>query len=245
MLNPLKVAARRLAGAFGYEVRRSDSRARPGYFRQRIFESAGIRSLIDVGANEGQYGSEIREGGFGGRILSFEPLPDAFARLRTRAQGDPNWMCVQTAVGDAKETVRFNVSGNSQSSSILPIKDAHTRSAPETAYVSVMDTPIDTLDALAGDFVREGEPLCLKIDVQGYEMRVLRGGSRVVRAAELLELELSLVPLYEGQELYREMMDYLDGLGFELHWIERGFSDLNTGRVLQVETIFRRRQMQR
>src|SRR6185437_13227556 len=90
----------------------------------------GIDTVLDVGANVGQYGSALRSSGFDGRIVSCEPLPDAHAALSRRCASDPMWTALPTAVGAEPGTVSINVSANSYSSSVLPMLAAHLDAAP-------------------------------------------------------------------------------------------------------------------
>src|SRR5882672_7200529 len=85
--------------------------------RMRLVADRRISLLLDVGANSGQYGREMRAQGYAGRIVSFEPLPAACEALRAQSRGDPTWACEQFALGDAPGTAAIHVAGNSWSSS--------------------------------------------------------------------------------------------------------------------------------
>jgi hypothetical protein len=90
--------------------------------------------------------------------------------------------------------------------------------------------------------VKPDDRLWIKLDVQGYEQTVLDGAMQAIARTRVVESELSLIPLYEGQHLYREIIDQLEMLGFGLVSIERGFTDPTTGHVLQVDGIFVRHE---
>lgn len=109
----------------------------------------GCDLVLDVGANTGQYAARLRELGYGGKILSFEPLPDAHAQLLARAAADPLWeVHPRCALGAAAGTGALNVAGNSVSSSLLPMLDLHAAAAPRSIYIGQVETPVTTLDAL-------------------------------------------------------------------------------------------------
>jgi hypothetical protein len=96
------------------------------------------------------------------------------------------------------------------------------------------------LDSLKSRLLRPGDVVWLKLDVQGYEMQVLAGAERTLRETRLIEMELSLVPLYEGQALICESIDRLREMGFQLIAVEDAFVDDNSRHTLQVNGIFER-----
>ncbi len=198
-----------------------------------------IDLLFDVGANEGQFAAQVREQGFAGRIVSFEPLPQAHAGLVRNARGDAGWTVHdRVALGAAPGDARINVSANSVSSSILPMLDAHTAAAPRSAYVGSAATPVLPLDAVYDRYRGAGERAFLKIDTQGFESEVLKGAERSLASLVGVEIELSLVPLYRGQDLYRHFLDFFEGRGFALWDVVPVFRDGRSGRLLQVDAVF-------
>ncbi len=198
-----------------------------------------IDLLFDVGANAGQYAMRARHLGFTGRIVSFEPLPEAHARLVHNARADAKWIVHErVALGAAPGDARINVSANSVSSSILPMLDAHAAAAPRSAYVGTATTPVQPLDALYDRYRGAGERAFLKVDTQGFESEVLKGAERSLATLVGVEIELSLVPLYEGQDLYRHFLDFFEGRGFALWDVAPVFRDGRSGRLLQVDAVF-------
>jgi hypothetical protein len=122
------------------------------------------------------------------------------------------------------------------SSSALKMLERHIRGAPGSEYVRSEQVSLRTLDDLR--LTRPTDRVYLKADVQGFERHVLAGAARTLESVSLLEVELSLVDLYEDGPLYTEMIEYLEAMSFELIWLERGFSDASTGRLLQMDGIF-------
>lgn len=211
-----------------------------GRRRALLLKSAQITLVLDVGANEGNYASQLREFGFGGRILSFEPLSDAYKKLSKRAARDEAWEVQQIAIGDTSGSAVLNVAGNSESSSLLPMLEEHRRAAPSSAYIGTQQTRVERLDRLWIKDVRDDDVAFLKTDTQGFERQVLDGIGEHLDTLHGVEIEMSLVPLYEGSMLFMEAHARLTGAGLELVSVEPVFADPLTGRLLQVDGIFMR-----
>src|SRR5439155_10810610 len=89
--------------------------------------SLDITLVFDVGANVGQFGKLLRNSGYGGRIVSFEPVNSAYAQLSSAAAHDPNWTTIPAALGTSKGEATINVNRNSDMSSLLTIREDHAR----------------------------------------------------------------------------------------------------------------------
>lgn len=199
----------------------------------------GVDHVFDIGASDGRYGEELRRFGYRGRIASFEPLRDSYRLLSARVAADPLWTALPYAVGSHAGDVVINVAGNSgSSSSILPMLERHRAATPEAAYLATETVPQHTLDGLWRELAGPADRTFLKIDVQGYERSVLDGAVDFVEHCAGLQLELSLVPLYEGAMLYREALDLMESLGFSLMSLDPGFTDRTNGQMLQADGIF-------
>ena len=137
----------------------------------------------------------------------------------------------------------LNVAGNSLSSSLLPMLPAHERAAETSRYAATESVRLARLDRIGREYLSGINRPFLKIDTQGYEDRVLAGATGILASFVGIELELSLVPLYEGQLLYDAMIDRLRGLGFELFGVFPGYVAETTGRTLQFDGVFVRRDL--
>jgi len=161
--------------------------------------------------------------------------------LLQASDGDPKWDAYpRCALGDHNGEVELNIAGNSQSSSILPMLESHRSAAPESAYQGKEIVPIRTVDAVAGQYLKDACAPFLKIDTQGFEWQVLDGARDALPHIKGILVELSLEPLYEGQHLWREVIDRLEVGGFTLWAFEPVFSDHVLGRTLQVDGVFYR-----
>jgi FkbM family methyltransferase len=204
--------------------------------RARLIADADINVLIDVGAHVGAYAVEARRFGYRGRIESFEALARPYKALAERASRDPLWRCHNVALGDTNGTLTMHVAGNEVSSSALEMLPRHVEGAPDSRYVRTESSRAGRLDDF--DVASPVDRLYLKVDVQGFEKRVRAGATETLGSVSLLEAELSLVQLYQDGPLWIPMIEYLAGLGFEPIWLDPGFYDNQTGRLLQIDAIF-------
>jgi FkbM family methyltransferase len=206
--------------------------------RVKIMQHHGIDLLFDVGANAGQYGELTRTVNFRGKIISFEPLNDAFQKLNQASSKDQQWEINNYALGDVAGKSTINIAGNSYSSSILKMEEQHVETLPESKYIGTQEIEIKTLNDVFNSYYKAGNKVMLKIDTQGYEKQVIEGASDVLDKITLIQLEMSLVALYESELLLTEMIQFLDQKGFTLIALENGFSDKKTGQLFQVDGIF-------
>jgi FkbM family methyltransferase len=236
----LKKTIKKLARSLGVDLKRYNVQTSEAAKMQRLLAYHNIDLVFDVGANIGQYAKLLRELGYSGRIVSFEPLSSAYSQLKAVSKKEPLWeIAPQTAIGNQEGEIIINIAGNSYSSSALPMLDAHLESAPESAYSGSETVKLSRLDTLAKDYIKsETKSIFLKIDVQGLEKQVIEGATAILPLVKGIKLELSLVPLYEGQVLFKEMIDIIEKLGYELYGIEPGFTAEKTGRMLQMDGIF-------
>lgn len=236
-------AIRRLAKnttrALGFEFRRLSPAANPAFQLLKGIEHFEIKLVFDVGANRGQFANDLFSVGYQGRIVSFEPLMDAHAALAAATAGDPRWeFHRRSAIGDRDGEIEINIAGNSCSSSALPMLDSHKTASPGSAYVGKVSVPVERLDSVAPQYVSRSAKYLIKIDTQGFEWQVLDGAPQTLANAVGVHCELSLVPLYEGQRLWLEMIARLESSGFTLWAIQNGFTDRRNGRSLQINATF-------
>ena len=224
----------------GFDLVRYSSKVHPLARRMKLIESYKINHVLDVGANKGQYAARLRELGYMGKITSFEPTSDAYSGLYKVSKNDKLWSSYNYALGNETRKSTINIARNSYSSSLLGMLPRHVSSAPESEYITTENIEIKPLDDIFGDLVDIGENVYLKIDTQGYEDSVLRGAKKSLDQIATIQLEMSLVELYEGEMLFDEMYNKLHNMGYQLVSLEPGFSDGGSGQLLQVDGIFHR-----
>ncbi|MGD0712123.1 MAG: FkbM family methyltransferase [Bacteroidales bacterium] len=206
--------------------------------RQFFLNYYGINLLLDVGANIGQYSTLMRRIGYKGEIISFEPLKSAYSELKKKTELDDKWQCENFALGNKEEQAIIHISGNSYSSSLLEILPLHIEYDKDSQYVANETIQIKKLDDVFQNYYQPGEVVMLKIDTQGYEKNVLEGAKQSLINITLLQLEISIEPLYDKEVLFLEMINYLNEIGFELFTLENGIRNPKSGKLLQVDGIF-------
>ncbi|MEY3255698.1 MAG: hypothetical protein RLZZ29_829 [Cyanobacteriota bacterium] len=239
MLKKIKKTTKLLLHTLGFDLKRFTPDNNPFLQLRKGIETFNIDLVLDIGANTGQFVSELRLIGYKNRVVSFEPLSGAYKELTQQAKGDSQWLVhPQSAIGDFDGEIEINIAGNSVSSSILPMLESHAAAAVDSVYLAKEKVPIYRLDSIASNYLTGKENLLIKIDTQGFEWQVLDGAKETLQFARGVLCELSLVPLYEGGKLWLEMIERLNSEGFTLWAIQKGFTDPRDGRTLQVDAIF-------
>ncbi len=205
----------------------------------RVMAAAGIDLFLDVGANVGQTGTSLRKAGYKGRIVSFEPVPAAHRALQQAAAADALWeIAPPMAIGDQDGEIAMNVSEASDMSSALEASEALMSALPNTRVRERLSVVSHRLDSILPEYLNGASSIFLKIDTQGFERSVLKGAPETLRRIKGLQMELSLFPLYEGEETYLTFLQELHALGMEPHMlVETNFSK-RLNRQLQIDAIF-------
>jgi FkbM family methyltransferase len=201
----------------------------------------GVDLVIDVGANRGQYASGLRAAGYHGRIVSFEPLREPYRQLAAASVADAGWDCQRLALGLRHGTATINVSEDSRNSSIFCVGDRHMRAVPDSRPIGLERVPVDRLDRVWSAIARDAQRPYRKMDTQGSELDVLRGTIGVLDAISLIEVELSLLAVYDLAPVFHDVYGLLAQHGFAPIAFEGVLDDSDTGEMLQADGIFRRR----
>jgi FkbM family methyltransferase len=237
----LKRAFKRSIHALDWDLIRYNVNTSDDLALQKIIQFHDIRTVIDGGANIGQYSQGLVDGGFKGKIFSFEPIPSVFKELEKKSSKFSQWKAFNLGLGSKEDESFINVSENFVSSSILQVAKQSLDAEPQTRTTHREKIRITTIDNFfAGEYKLDKETL-LKLDVQGYEMEALRGALTILPEVLIIQAELSFVPLYENGPLFHDMVSFLEKHGFEVYSIIPGFKDVNTGRLLQADGIFVRK----
>lgn len=193
------------------------------WYLKRLFKLLEIDLLIDVGGNEGQFARFARKRlGYQGPLITFEPIPELARKLRQAAQSDPNWTNVNAALGEVARRDTFNIMKSSPMSSLLnPSQDSTMHLSSFNEVSSSIEVEVDTLD----DYLAKSPHLAghrniyLKLDVQGFEKKVLEGAQKSLPRVSAMQAEFSVIPLYQNQPDYKEMQQYIEDCGYLLSFI--------------------------
>ena len=206
--------------------------------RVQLIHEAGVQVVLDVGAHMGWYAADLRTFGFTGKIISFEPQTVPYQELRDRASRDVGWSAENFALGDADTTTTLHLSESRESSSILDILPKHVEALPGSRVLGSEEIQVFRLDSILSRYADPQDKVFLKLDVQGFEKKVLEGAGGCMGQICGIQLEMSLKPLYEGESLFSELYSEMESEGFHLAWVEPGFRDEKTGELLQLDGIF-------
>ena len=179
--------------------------------------SRPIHTVIDVGANVGQFAKYICEFYKDARVYCFEPVPEPFAALEKWADTqNGRGIPFNLAIGDSEGgTEMFLHEEHVTSSSMLATTGLTEQCYPFTKGQKRIPIRQATLDSALGDVMSGLNPeILIKLDVQGYENRVIAGGKQIFAMATVCILEINLDTLYEGQAEFKELLVMLDDLGY-------------------------------
>lgn len=208
--------------------------------RLKLMKHHNINLVFDVGASVGGWALGVKRRGYKGRTVSFEPLSSAFCQLEKHARKDPLWEVANIGLGHENTKTQINISGYSDASSLLEIVPSYVEFAPVVAYTGAEKITVRTLDSIFHNYYRNGERVYLKIDAQGFEKNILEGACESLKDIIGVQLEMSLVQLYQGETLFPEMLEYMSENGFTLMGLETGLINQETGQLMQVDGIFYR-----
>ena len=202
---------------------------------RRILKQARIDLVLDVGANKGQFASDLRAIGYKGKILSFEPIAENFEILSTRFAHDHFWKGYNFALGAEAGYSKFGVSRyESQMSSFRePLCDF--------LEMEPREVQVQTLDHICADIIDFSEHrTLLKLDTQGYNLEVVRGGEKSLSSVSALVAELALKPIYKDMPGYLESLAWYEKLGFKLVEFSPVARDKDSGELIECDGIFLR-----
>jgi FkbM family methyltransferase len=197
----------------------------------------GIRTVVDIGANIGQFAQAARRAFPEATLHCFEPLPDCFATLSRRLAGSPGVVLHNVALADKAGTSTMVQNSYTQSSSLREMDAMHVREFPWSAGGQEISVATSTLDGTLAD-VSIAAPLLVKIDVQGTEDLVIAGGRATLALAAVVIVETSFERLYHGQPLFDDIYGLMRENGLQYRGSLGELCSPQDGRVLQTDSLF-------
>lgn len=238
-------ALKRLIRRRGFDVSRYQPRTHAVAKKFDLMQRLGVDLVLDVGANTGQFAGELREQGYRGRIISFEPIAEVYRQLESNAGRDPLWTTKNFALGNEDGQQTIHVSEKSWSSSLLQVTEASTSAYPDSRAVSSESIRVRRLDSVFPELDADDATTWLKVDTQGYEMHVLEGAVQSLTRVAMLQLELAFVPLYQGQALFHDIYPWVVERGFRLGSLECLNWNPESGDLLWLDGVFHRQKEHR
>ncbi len=184
--------------------------------RREIFDALGIDLVLDVGANVGQYGAELRTS-YSGQIISFEPVRSVCDQLRQRIGADRDWSAQNVALGSTNERKEINVSGSTVFSSFLPASQYSQQTFGAGAAASAVESvQVRRLDDLLPELVPDyrSRRIFLKMDTQGFDLEVFKGLGELQSCVAALQSEVSVIPIYDGMPHWTDGVSVYEREGF-------------------------------
>lgn len=206
-----------------------------------ILNHLGIKYVIDVGANTGQFAESLFDFDYKGTVISFEPVLACYKSLKKRAENNTKHIVAERcAVGDVDDKININISDDSVFSSVLKIKDDHTKLRPKSRIVKQEVVDIHRLDTIIEKYIPEDETsILLKIDTQGFEKNVLDGAVNTIKRVKGIKIEIPLVPIYNDTRFtFYEIIDFMKENNFVPYNFNTEGVNLKTGRVFTIDGTF-------
>lgn len=204
-------------------------------------EGRNIDTILDVGANIGQFGIDLTYAGYRDKIISFEPEISSFTILQRNSRKRKHWIAINLGLGSSESKLLLNVSGNyGLRSSFLSMEQIHLENLPSSRIVHTQEIAISTLDRQLKILNVNPNSALLKLDVQGFEYEVLKGARDSLSKIPYCFFEVSLVQMYRNEGSLLDLLNYLSNFGHEVIDIFRGTKS-DKGVLLQVDVLTKNR----
>lgn len=209
----------------------------PAVEHRAVLRALSVDGVIDVGANRGQFTLACRFVLPGVSVVAFEPIPTEAETFRKVHGARGEVTLIESALGETKGAATLHLSKSADSSSLLPIGKKQVELFENTVEVGTITVPVHRLDDFAECWSGRSRQL-LKLDVQGYELNVLRGAIETLKSCGYVYAECSEVALYEGQALRVEVEAFLKAQGFVVQ--SRHNEQMSDGQLIQADYLFSR-----
>ena len=195
-------------------------------------------TVVDVGANVGQFAVASAKLFRGVTVISVEPDPQIAKQLKENVKRLPVDVVV-VALGEQTGQAAFHVNRDSQVSSLLPLGSDRECDFPDSKVIGRITVNVETLDTLFSDRILKA-PILLKLDVQGFEEQVLRGGGAFLQRVQWVVVEVAFGNLYEGEADFASILKLLEDKGLIFTRPVNWFTSPRTGEVIEMDALFTR-----
>ena len=189
-------------------------------------------NIVDIGAHNGGFVDYLKKEYFLGKVFLFEPLQE-YANILTEKY--PEYQVFNSAVAESSKVSTFYSNNLAVTSSLLEFENMEEMSNIDTSTKDIREVDTVALDSI--EQLKNIEIDVMKIDVQGAEHLVIEGAKEVLRNTRIIYTEVSFKKLYKGSSDFFEIFKLLEGHGFKLHGLTRGYSSSN-GEMLQADATF-------
>ncbi len=208
---------KKIAKILGYELLKIKKHPSLNYHLINLISFYKIDTIFDVGANNGQFGLSLRKNGYKGKIYSFEPVIKTFENLVSASSFDANWHVYNMALGDTISKAVINVSKSSDLSSMLEANHFGQEKYPNMEISRQETIEVNTLDNfIVQNNLQIGRKILLKMDTQGFDLKVFNGAKKSIPSIFCLLSEISLIPIYSNMPHYLDALRAYEESGFQI-----------------------------
>lgn len=243
----MRTLIRKFLQQFGYDITKYNPKFETGKLDKtaiveeyKWLQEWNFKTIIDIGANDGQFSEKIRTLFPGAAIHAFEPLPDSYANLKNNFKADLQFNAYNVALGEEDGRLSFYRNEYTPSSSLLPLANEHISHFDNAVKTNQVEVVITTLDKVMAD-KNLNAPLLIKIDVQGFEDKVIKGGLTTLKKADMIICEMSFRELFKGQVLFDDIYNTITSLGFKYVGSLDQLRSPQSNAILQADGIFVKR----
>lgn len=237
----MKQAIKNLLGILGLEMNTTKGKQLLDYKneiqRLRDVGKKPFATIVDIGANTGQFAAHARVAFPLASIISFEPIESCFIELKNKFADDKNFKAYNCAIGRSNRKTTFHNNDYAPSSSMLEIAEEHVTHFPKTAHTTATVIEEKMFEEVI-DISSLSKPCLIKIDVQGYELEVIKNNAKMLNAADTVIIETSFKQLYHGQPLFDEVYQAMTKLGFVYGGSYDQLFAPGTYQIIQSDSIF-------
>jgi FkbM family methyltransferase len=237
-----KKIVKRTLRHLGYDLVRYPSLETYGQHIRDLLDTLDIDLVLDVGAHHGEYGLLLRELGYAGRIISFEPVAMNFDVISQCCAHDPSWQAHNLALGSEDADRSMNVMSNSFFNSFLVPSEVSWHDGNRVKRIDKVT--VRRLDGLFDQMLNDAgaHNVFLKMDTQGWDLEVLRGANACISHIGAVQSEVPLKAIYKEMPSFMEVMTECNRLGFEITGMFRVSRDTNNLAIVEFDCVMARRR---